>query len=143
MAVEYPVPDEGEIPLLRWLVSTGTSPAEDLWLRLFSNDYTPARNSTLADYVTASFGGYVDKPIARASGWDAPTVVGHVGQMRRTNPETWVVSAPTHELFGAILFGGVTGLIYYQRRFGSSVTPPVGDTLAVRVTITLQPVPVS
>lgn len=138
---EYPIPDEGEPFLLRYLVTAVIVPGEDLVLRLFSNDYIPARDSTLASYVTATFGGYSDRVLPRASGWDAPTVEGHVGVVRRTNPEVWTVASNPQTLYGAILFGGTSLKVYYQRRFAEPLVKGIGEAIAVRATITLQPLP--
>lgn len=140
---EYVVPDEGEPFLLKYLVTAAITPNESLVLRLFKNDYTPARDSTLASYVTATFGGYADRTLSRTVGWDAPTVEGHVGVIRRTNPEVWTIASNPHIVYGAILYGGTSLKVYYQRRFADPVDRGVGQTIAVRATVTLQPLPQS
>lgn len=62
------VPDEGANAALE--IITNKTAAQDLVLRLFQNDVTPAAGDTEASYTTATFSGYADITLTGAS-WGA------------------------------------------------------------------------
>lgn len=59
------VPDEGANAALE--IITNKTAAQDLVLRLFQNDVTPAAGDTEASYTTATFSGYADITLTGAS----------------------------------------------------------------------------
>lgn len=59
------IPNGGEAIVLEYLVNKDAP--EDLVLRLFQNDVTPAEADTTAAYTEATFTGYASKTLAGAS----------------------------------------------------------------------------
>jgi hypothetical protein len=72
-------PDEGEREILRRALSPAAGDSSAFHLRLYKNNYSPVKDSTLGDFTEADFDGYAQQDVIPAN-WPAPTTAGGVAQ---------------------------------------------------------------
>lgn len=93
--------------------------AEDMVMRLFQNDFTPDKSTTLGDLVEIGFPGYtpmIIDPVDVTITSDPPQSVAQTGVYEFT------ASAPASvNAFGWYVTGSSSGALYYLERF---VDPP-------------------
>jgi hypothetical protein len=125
--------DGGDSLALQYIVNKATP--QDLVLRLFTNNITPAKGDVVGGYTEASGSGYASKTLTGAT-WGAPT---------GSNPKTIAYAAQTFTFTGAL--GNVYGYyltrvtggeLVYAERFsdGPYNVQHNGDTIAITPTIT-------
>lgn len=121
------------------LASTlGSSLTTDLvlWLRLFSNDYTPGAASVTGDFVQPTFAGYAPIQVNR-SDWQVPVIVsGKAQSLLFTGPAVWTTTDPTATVYGAYVVGQSTGVTWFAERFASPVIVTPTDPIRYRVAFT-------
>lgn len=104
-------PNVGEGIALKALVNNAAP--QDLVLRLYSNNITPAETDTAATYTEATGGGYAAKSLAGAS-WTitegAPSFAGFAQQ-------SWVFTAAIGNLYGYYYTQTTSGLLVAAERF--------------------------
>src|SRR5262245_15230529 len=105
------VSNQGEAWALRRMLRRSNADDADAKLRVFVNDYTPNRDSVLADLVEASWSGYAPLTLL-ADTWTDPASVAGAAESR----------------YGAspVLFTPVSGVIV---AYGAFVTNNAGDVL--------------
>lgn len=126
------VPDVGENIVLGALVNK-TAP-QDLVLRLFKNNITPADTDTAATYTEATFSGYAAITLAGAS-WNAPAS----GSIAFSAQQSFICSgAASESVYGYYLTQLSSGLLVWSERDASAPFPIAnsGDTVRLTPTIT-------
>lgn len=119
------VPNLGEVNALqKWL-------DQNLTLKLYSNNKTPAEGDTAADYTEVSGAGYASKTLTFAN-WIIQTVTGTTSAQYNSNQDfnfTGVTSAPG-TIYGYYIVDASNTLIFSER-FPASVLPfsPVNGSL--------------
>ncbi len=114
------VPDVGENKILEALVNK-TAP-QDLVLRLYQNNITPADTDTAATYTEASFPGYSAANLAGASWGSASS-----GTITYGAQQTFTCSGTaTDDIYGYYITQQSSGVLMWSERDGSA-------PLAIRV----------
>lgn len=130
-------PDEGLILLLqRALFASGVSAAEDYYLDLYSNNYTPVYGSTLSNFTLCTFTGYAQATIPAAD-FAAPTATAPGATT--TNSVQGVfscTSGSSQTAYGCVLHGKTSGKVIAACLFANPRTMSPGATETVTVTLT-------
>lgn len=130
MALNFP--DVGENLVLEMIVNK-TAP-QNLNLRLFSNNITPADTDTAATYTEATFAGYAAIALAGGSwGAAAAGVITYGAQQTFTRSSTGTVE----NIYGYYVTQSVSGVLLYSERDASAPAPitNAGDALKLTPTI--------
>lgn len=131
------VPGDGENLLLEWAIKATTTP-ENLTLKLYKNDYTPADNSTAGDFTEADFTDYVAKTLER-SGWDAVAQdANNKASIEYGTTQTWTCGATGNTVYGYYVVGATSGTLVWAERFATSRTLADGDQLSLVPRMTLK-----
>lgn len=112
------VPDEGELRMLATIV--GTVPAEDLALRLYTNDKTPALADRAADYVEMTEHGYVAKVLVPTDWGLTPADAGTNTPARAmATDQAFLFGAPGSavNVYGYFIVGLTSGMLMGAERF--------------------------
>lgn len=113
------IPDEGKLLWLYWALVSDGSDFEDFVLDLFSNDYDPDDDSSVADFDVATFTGYAQVAIARSS-FGAPALVGHVAYATRGAVPTFNCTGGTLQtVYGWFLRGADSDTVLAAARFNT------------------------
>lgn len=125
------IPDVGEVKFLE--AALGKTAAENLLLKLFVNDITPAEGDTAATYTVAAGGGYADKTLTTTSWGSAGTAAGVTSIAYAEQTFTFTGALTTNPtIYGYILVGATSGILYAAERAAASFTPAAnGDTYKV------------
>lgn len=121
-------PDEGEVVWLRRMLTPDAGDSLLLHLRVFKNNFTPLKASTLADFTEADFAGYAAADIDPAT-WPAPSSVGGVAQsMYLPAPQVFTCTAGTQDVYGWYLTDNADTVCLAAERFSNApqtITPTV------------------
>lgn len=129
------VPNGGEVIALSYLVGK-TASTENLVLRLFTNNKTPAEADVVGDYTEATGNGYASITLTGAS-WSvtggAPTTAAYAQQ-------TFTFTGALGNVYGYYLTRATTGDLVYSERFsdGPYAIANNGDQIKVTPSITLE-----
>lgn len=108
------VPDVGENRILEMIVNK--TAAQDLSLRLFINNITPADTDTAATYTVATFPGYSNAALAGASWNNAAS-----GSISYGSQQTFTCSgAATDDVYGYYVVQSVSGVLLWSERDGAA-----------------------
>lgn len=130
------VPNVGEARMIGLLVNASTVGSENLSLRLYKNDITPASTMTLADYTEASFTGYLAVTLT-SSDW----TITQDELAQATGPEvTFAASATTAEtVYGYYISGVNSSTLYWSERFSAPFQlVNIGDAVVPTPVLRLQ-----
>lgn len=111
------VPDVGEGRFTRLILNASTG-GENLRCRLFKNDLTPASSYTLADYIEATFTGYISITVS-SSDW----TIGTDGFLATATAPvlTFAASATTDEtVYGYYMSSVDSSTLLWSERFPAS-----------------------
>lgn len=110
------VPDEGELVLLERMLRLDEYTTQGFLIHLYTNDYTPNRESEYADFTEVVLAGYSAQALANAD-WNAPTTVGGVAQsVYGTGLVSFTVTGGTTPVYGYFVTDeGETTCIWAQR----------------------------
>lgn len=127
------VPDVGEAHML--LVVLGKAPAESLVLRLYVNDYTPALDSALPDFVEMSSHGYMPRTIPPEA-WAVTAAVSGLNTPARASGTrqtfTFGAGAPPVDVYGHYVTGATSGTLWWAQQWDAPVTVAnAGDAINV------------
>lgn len=129
------IPNNGEGDALEYFVNRASP--QNLVLKLFKNDITPAETDTAASYTEATFTGYSAATLTGAS-WGAPSE-GDPSTISYAQ-QTFTSSAdqPLENIYGAYLVRATSGRIAAAERFASAPygISNNGDNIKVTPTIT-------
>jgi hypothetical protein len=129
------IPNGAEALLLEILVNK--TAAQNLVLRLFKNDVTPADTDTVSNYTEADFTGYSAVTLTGAN-WTAtpgdPTEIAYAQQSFTSS-----AGSQNQTIYGYYLTRATGGELIIAERFGTSYTiQNNGDTIKVTPKITGQ-----
>lgn len=132
------VPNTGEVIALEALVNK-TAP-QDLSLRLFKNNVTPAETDVAGDYTVADFTGYSNAALTGSS-WGAasggaPSSIAYGSQQTFTSS----ASQSAQSIYGYYLVQASSGTLVWAERFanGPYSISEIGDAIALTPAITLE-----
>lgn len=125
--------EEGGVFLLEYAVNF--SSPQNLVLRLFTNDFTPDRDSVAADFTEASGSGYSAKTLTGGS-W---TVTAGQPCNATYAVQTFTFSGALGDVYGYYMTRASGGEVVFARRFGvAPVTIASGaDDISIAPVITL------
>lgn len=129
------VPDEGKIEWAKRALYA-TSGSEDLSLRLFRNNITPAETDTTATYTVATFTGYSNQTLTSSqsgSTWSVPTTSANIASSTYgSSAITWTATTD-QTIYGYYIVSATGGKTMLSEAFGAG-KPLVGassDTLSI------------
>jgi len=127
------VPNNGEGDALQYFVNKAAP--ENLVLRLFTNNITPAETDTAATYTEASGFGYAAVTLTGAS-WGAPSE-GAPSSIAYAQ-QTFTFTGALGNVYGYYLTRATSGRIAYAERFSDGPYNIVnnGDQIKITPTIT-------
>lgn len=124
------VPNEGEVQILN--VALGKSTAENLTLKLFSNNYTPTETDTAASYTEVTGNGYAAQTVTAAN-W---TVASGNPSTATAAAKTFSFTGAAGNVYGYYLVGATSAKVYWAERFttGPIVIQNNGDQIIITLT---------
>lgn len=125
------VPDVGEVKLLE--AALGKTAAENLTLKLFASNTTPAEGDTAGTYTEASGGGYSAKTLTTTTWGNASTSSGTTSASYAEQTWTFTGALTTNPtIYGYFLVGATSGTLYWAERAAATFEPATsGDTYKV------------
>jgi len=132
-------PNQGEAIVADLLLGMGTYTAQNLYLRLYNNNYTPVDGSTEANFTEATFTGYAQIELLAAS-WvitpGAPTLASYAEQLWTCS----VAPSPTEQVYGYWVVQKTSGLLVWAERFSDGPYPvsKIGDKIYVTPTFNIK-----
>jgi hypothetical protein len=128
--VNMVIPNEGKTLMLDQIFRLTTT-RETFVLDLFQSNTTVGDASTAADFTIASFTGYAQVAIARGD-WTAATVVSNEGNITKTTAPTFTCSGGSPQtVYGWILRGATSGIIYAGQNFATARVMSTGATESI------------
>jgi len=126
------VPDVGENLILAMIVNK-TAP-QDLVLRLFSSNTTPAETDTAATYTEATFSGYAAITLTGAT-WGSPSggTITYGGQQTFTHNG----GATSNSIYGYFVTQLTSGILLYSERDAAAPFTLTNNGDNVKLTPTL------
>lgn len=122
------VPNASEATMLEAVLNK--TPAEDLVLRLYTNNKTPAETDTAASYTEASGSGYAAKSLAGAS-WSV------AGSTASYAEQTFTFSGALGQVYGYFVTQATSGKLMWAERFSDGPYSIANNGDAVRVTLNI------
>jgi len=126
------VPDAAEIEFAKRALY-GDAGAEDLSLRLYKTNVTPAESDVAGTYTVADFTGYSNKTITSSqsgSTWSVPETTSGTTSSTYGTSQTWSAGS-TQTLYGIYYVFATSGTIAGVEAFSSVKTVDSGDTITV------------
>lgn len=123
------LPDAGEAKMLK--VALGVDAQEDLLLKLFTNNVTPAEADTAVTYTELTAGaapGYAAKTLTKTS-WvvTAGAGVTTAGAAKADYAQqTFTLTGGPATVYGYFVVGATSGILYWAESFGSAFNIPAG-----------------
>lgn len=119
------VPNVAEVLALNWFLMS-----EDLFLRLYSNNYTPTETDTLASFTEVAGGGYAAKTL----GWGSWTINSGAPSYGIYTRQEWIFTGPTTltNIYGYYVTD-VLGVLRWAERFVVTPIAPIAGS-KIRVT---------
>jgi hypothetical protein len=131
MALSFP--DVGENLALEMIVNK--TAAQNLVLKLYSNNITPAEGDTAATYTEATFAGYVAKTLTGAT-WNAAAA----GSIAYSAAQTFTRSSTgaNETIYGYFVIQTTSTVLLYSERDGAAPfnVTNAGDAVTLTPTIT-------
>ena len=105
------VPNASEVTILEYVLNKGAP--EELDMRLYTNDHTPAETDVVSTYTEATGGGYVVKNLNAAS-W----VITPGNPSASEHPQvTWIFTGIVGNVYGYYITRRTTGDLMWAERF--------------------------
>jgi hypothetical protein len=114
------VPDVGEVLLLGIAINNVAN--ENLTLKLFVTDVTPAEANTAGSFTEMSAAGYVAKTLTKGS-WSVANAAGVTTASYAE--QTFTMTAAT-ACYGYYIVGATSTTLYWAESFGSNYAIPAG-----------------
>lgn len=116
------VPDEGERELLARMLAPTEVDDSPFILHLFTNDYTPHRETTLADFTEVVLAGYASVDLVNAD-WQTPVTVGGVARcVWGTSFTDFTVSGGSTPVWGYYVSNFAENVCLWAQRFDAVKT---------------------
>lgn len=128
------LPSNGESDALAYIVNKATP--ENLVLRLFKNDVTPAETDVAESYLEATFAGYVAATLT-GSNW----IVVEGAPSSASYPQHMFISRanqPAENIYGYYLTRASSGRIAWAERFPDGPRPITNLNDAIKITPVLE-----
>lgn len=131
------VPDVGEVKLLD--AALGRVAAENLLLKLYATNVTPAEGDTAGSYTEAAGGGYAAKTLTAGSWGAAATSTGTTSSAYAQQTFTFTGALTTNPaIYGYYVVGATSGVLYWAELLAAPFTPASnGDQVLVTPRIEL------
>lgn len=133
------IPNEGKLVLLaKILYGAG---AEDLSLRLYKSNITPAEGDTLATYTIADFTGYASVTLTATqtgSTWAAAAISSNLAFSTYQTNAVFTITASTQTVYGIYFVGAVSNKAIFSQAFPAGKPLDGGTTDALTVTPVVQ-----
>lgn len=130
------VPDVGEVILLGNLLAGGT--LENMTLKLFKTNVTPAESDTASSYTVADFTSYANKTLTRSV--NNGVTWGTVGTSGGTTSSTYVAQSwtagSTQTIYGYYVVGATSTVLLWAEAF--AVARALASTDVLNLTPKLQ-----
>lgn len=126
------VPDVGENAILQMIVNK--TAAENLSLRLYSNNITPSETDTLATYTQSTFSGYAAITLTGANWNNAAS-----GSIAYNAQQTFTATGtPSENVYGYTVSQVTSGILLWSERAASApfAIAAAGDAVKLTPTIT-------
>lgn len=123
------VPDVGEVILLGNLIAGGT--LENMTLKLYKTNVTPAESDTAGSYTVADFTSYTNKTLTRSvnNGVTWGTVATNTGVTSSSYvAQSWTAGS-TQTIYGYYVVGATSTVLLWAELFGVARTLASGDVL--------------
>lgn len=113
------------------------SPAQELELRLFRNDYTPITQSQTFNFTEANFQGYQSEELI-TSLWQSAVQLGqgYAQCTYDTEPFEWLNTGLEQIVYGYYVVEIATNETWWAERFGFPRTVATGGSLSVQPRMT-------
>jgi hypothetical protein len=127
------VPDEGEVQML----SNALKQYEDVYLKLFTSNTTPAEGDAAATYTEMSGQGYAAKTLTKTN-WSVANASGTTTGSYAQQTFTFTGGTPT-TIYGYYVVGVTSGKLYWAERFTNpQVVQNNGDQILITPQVTLE-----
>jgi len=111
------IPNEGKLLAIYWWLGTDGSDLEDFVVDLFVNNVSVVNASTAADFTLASFTGYAQVSVPRAS-FGSPSIVSNVAQITSSVSPTFDCTGGSPQTaYGWLMRGASSGDIVAGANF--------------------------
>jgi hypothetical protein len=127
------VPNDGEVIALEALVNKAVG--QNLVLRLYQNNITPAEADTAATYTEATFTGYAAITLTGSSWTTTAGAPSHVDYAQQTFTSS--AGSQSQSIYGYYLTQVTSGKLVYAERFSDGPYVIVNNGDAIRVTPTI------
>lgn len=130
------VPNQGEVIMLRNFLNK--EPPQDLDLKLYKNNKTPAETDTEADYIEANFAGYAAIQLTAGDWTEAPGAPTEAAYPQQTFSSS--ANQAAQSVYGYLLVQRTSGKLMWAERFsgGPFSIANNGDQIKVTPKITLE-----
>lgn len=128
--MDWVCPNEGKTKILDEIFRLTTT-RESFLLKQFVSNTTVDDDSTLTDFTVATYTGYADVAIARGD-WSAAAITSDIGHIDKgTNPVFTCSGGSAQTVYGLLLVGATSGIIYYGVNYTTpiSMAPTATDTI--------------
>ena len=115
---ELVIPDEGEV--IAQQIIFGTAAPEDLWLRLYTNDYYPNELTTQTNFVEPDGYGYNPMTLAKNTDWEFTAGIP-TPAIAASWPRTFNITGPVGNAYGYWVQGKASQKVYWAARFPAPV----------------------
>ncbi len=128
------IPDDAKIEWHKRALY-GTASAENITLKLYKSNTTPAETDVAATYTVADFTGYVNKTLtsSQAAGtWAVPTASSNLATSTYGTTQTWTAGSD-QTVYGIYAIFATSLIICFSQRFSSSkaLVGADGDQISV------------
>ena len=133
------IPDAAEVAWLKRALYDNAG-SENLSLRLYKTNVTPAESDTAGSYTVADFTSYANKTItsSQAAGtWAVPTTSTGTTSSTYGTSQTWTAGS-TQTVYGIYYVFASSGTIAGAEAFSGAKTVDSGDTITVIPKIALE-----
>jgi hypothetical protein len=122
------MPNEGKLKYQYWALCTNGSDLEDFVVDLFVSNTTVGNSSTAADFTIASFTGYAQVAVTRAS-LSAPAITSNVAYTSKSTPPSFTCTGGSSQTaYGWIMRGATSGKIIFGQNFDVARVMSAGAT---------------
>lgn len=128
------VPNNGEGDALEYFVNKGTP--QNLILKLYKNNITPAETDTAATYTVADFTGYGDITLTGAT-WGSPSEGAPSSIAYAQQTFTSSAGSQSQAVYGYYMLRASSGRIALAERFSDGPYTIVNNGDAIKVTPTI------
>lgn len=125
------IPNEGKLLWLDQALSLNGAGGENFLLALYQNNYTPVDASTIGSFTQATFPGYADVPLTRAS-FGTSALVGNIAYSTYPSVPTYTCSGGGGQIvYGWVMYGASSNKVYAAGLLSASRNMVTGAVLTL------------